>query len=157
MRRLPKDLRDYEGDEATSWNQVTKTVDMRRPKPVITIWAERNGPMNAGKREWSFGGGANNQGPYKGYTMLVPGTMTYLAMSVTSNNSSIRPAASVGILVNRRKTRHRVYKSDKYYLTYGKLVPPIKLNQKDVIDFVTETSNSDVQSAVISVLIELDL
>ena len=119
--------------------------------------AERNGPMNAGKREWSFGGGANNQGPYKGYTMLVSGTMIHLAMSVTSNNINIRPAASISIIVNRRKTKHRVYKSDKYYLTYGKIVPPIKLDQADVIDFVTETSNSDVQRAVISVLIELNL
>ena len=49
VRGLPKNLRDYKGDEATSWNQVTKTVDMRKPKPVITIWAEQNGPLAVGK------------------------------------------------------------------------------------------------------------
>ena len=130
---------------------------MRKPKPVITVWAERNGPLNAGKREWSFGGGANNQGPFKGYTMMVPGTMIYIGISVTSNNSSIRPAASIGIMVNKRKTGHSYNKSNNVYVAYCNVNPLLKLDEGDVIDFVTQTSNSDVQSAVISVLIELDL
>ena len=35
---------------------VTKNyVDSR--KPLITIWAQENGPLNSGQDEWSFGGG----------------------------------------------------------------------------------------------------
>ena len=51
MGGLPRDLRPYKGDEATSWTQAVKTaanafqaaVDKR--KPLITVWAENKRSM----------------------------------------------------------------------------------------------------------------
>ena len=37
---------------------VTKQyVDSHHRKPLITIWAQENGPLNSGEYEWSFGSG----------------------------------------------------------------------------------------------------
>ena len=90
--------------------------------------------------------------------MMVPGKIIHMGMSITTNNISVRPAAAVGILVNRRKTKYILYKSDKYHMNYGPLVPPpLKLESADVIDFITENTCPEVKSAVVSLLIELDL
>ena len=115
------------------------------------------GPLTVGKREWSFGDGADSKGPYNGYTMMVRGKVIHIGMSITTNNISDKPAATIGIQVNFRKTRYLFYKSDKYHASCGLLVPPLKLQPADVIDFISESNCPEVKSAVISLLIELDL
>ena len=60
VRGLPRDLRPYKGDEATSWNQVVRTAAdafeaaVDRHKPMITVWAEQKRSMLDNRYEWSF-------------------------------------------------------------------------------------------------------
>ena len=156
VRGLPKNLRDYKSDEATSWNQITKTVAMR--KPVITIWAEQNGPLTAGNREWSFGDSANGTSRYiMGYPMVTKGRILSASLATSIEDRSNRPEAIVSIMINWRYTGYTVRRpaqSDQTSVTY---VKPLEVGIAKLIGFRTETTNPEVKTAVISLLIELDL
>ena len=156
VRGLPKDLRDYEGDEATSWNQVTKKVAMR--KPLIAVWAEQTGPLTAGKREWSFGDGSNRSPPYyNGYSMPASGRILRISINIATSGRHVTPAAKVRIMINGAPTSYFVSKpngSSSFSVIFG---TPLKVRGASVIDFKTETSSSEIKGATVSLLIELDL
>ena len=156
VRGLLKDLREYKGDEATSWNQVEKT--MATHKPVITVWAEQNGPLTAGEREWSFGDGATGTTLRKGYTMMAPGRILRAGLAVATNNPSLLPAASVLILVNGIPTQYGVImKTNVSHSVSIRYLNPLEVNRTQVIGLKTLTSSPEVKSATVSLLIELDL
>ena len=105
VRGLPRDLRPYKGDEATSWNQVVRTaadafeaaVDKR--KPVITVWAEQKRGMLDNRYEWSFGSDAARGLADGGYPMMAAGKVLRMGLSTTNPHTGIA-AARVNIAVN---------------------------------------------------------
>ena len=160
VRGLPKDLREYKGDEAASLNQVAQTVAMR--KPVITVWAEQNGPLTAGEREWSFGDSATGNAPSKGYTMLAPGRILRAGLVVATGNPGcsnpyLAPEAHVSVLVNGKPTPYGVKKPNGSYSVSTQFLKPLEVARTHVIGLKTETSSPEVKSAMVNLLIELDL
>ena len=105
VRGLPRDLRSYKGDEATSWNQVVKTASsafeaaVDRRKPLITVWAEENEPIAENEYEWSFGKGASVGNTDRGYPMLAAGRILRMGLAATTSGSA-PAAASVNVVVN---------------------------------------------------------
>ena len=112
VRGLPRDLRPYKSDEATSWNQVVTTagdafeaaVDafeaaVDRRKPMITVWAEQKRSMLDNRYEWSFGSEAARGLADGGYPMMAAGRVLRMGLSTTAPHNLIS-AALVNISVN---------------------------------------------------------
>jgi len=130
-------------------------------EPVITIWAERYGPINSLQCEWSFGSSAaGGRGHRKlGYTMMADGKVLRMGMSAQVDGHPVDAPARVNITVNRRGRG----------LDYGVLIPansyhgttvfdqPLELRSGMRINFQSFSNNPAVTSAVVSILIELDI
>ena len=105
VRGLPRDLRPYKGDEATSWNQVVRTAAdafeaaVDRRKPMITVWAEQKRSMLDNRYEWSFGSDAARGLADGGYPMMAAGRVLRMGLSTTAPHNLI-PTALVNISVN---------------------------------------------------------
>ena len=159
MRGLPKDLRSYKGDEATSWNQVVKTASsafeaaVDRRKPLITVWDEKNGPIAENEYEWSFGnGGGNTDG---GYPMLAAGRVLRMGLAATTSGSA-PAAASVNIVVSGvANMSYGVTKPSGQYSSTSTFRTPLELARGDIINFRSASVNTEVTTAVVSLLIEL--
>ena len=86
---------------------VTKHyVDSR--KPLITIWAQEVGPLNAGEYEWSFGSGEYTSAKC-GYCMPVNGSIIRGSLSSISDGSTSH-YAEVAIVINGRVTSNVITK-----------------------------------------------
>ena len=161
MRGLPKDLRSYKGDEATLWNQVVKTASsafeaaVDRRKPLITVWAEKNGPIAENEYEWSFGNGASGGNTDGGYPMLAAGRVLRMGLAATTSGSAAA-AASVNIVVSRvANMSYGVTKPSGQYSSTYTFRTPLELARGDIINFRSASVNTEVTTAVVSLLIEL--
>lgn len=141
-------------DPAEPQDAATKKyVDNR--KPLITVWAEENGSMAKDEYEWSFGNGAAGGNADRGYPMLAAGRVLRMGLAVSG---SAPAAASVNVVANR-----------VVYMSYGVTKPsdqnsgtsifriPLELARGDRVNFRSASTNSGVTTAVVSLLIELDL
>lgn len=141
-----------EPQDAATKNYVDTLV--RRNKPLITVWAERKGTLGTGRYEWSFGAGANLH--MHGYTMMAAGRV--LRMGLTATRTTAPPSSTATVVIMVNGTTHASYgaTTDKYSgtNTFG---TPLELSQGDRVNFASATTNDDVLTAVVSVLIELDL
>lgn len=140
-------------DPAEPQDAATKNyVDSR--KPLITVWAERKGTLGTGRYEWSFGAGANL--PMHGYTMMAAGRVLRMGLTATRSTAPPSTTATVVIVVNETTQTSYGVTSDQYSgtKTFG---TPLELAQGDRVNFRSATTNEDVLTAVVSVLIELDL
>jgi hypothetical protein len=127
-------------------------VDSR--KPVITIWAQENGPLNRGQYEWSFGGGDTPQ--MNGYCMPVSGRI--LRGSLSSINGINPPdQADINIVISGRATGHLVLKLAGEFSSTSVFNPPIEVSQNDRINFRTNVNDVTATNSIASLLIELDL
>ena len=90
-------------------------VDSR--KPLITIWAQENGPLNAGEYEWSFGSGDLYTLAKCGYCMPAAGRILRGSLSsvTDSPNSGPSPTAIVDITINGQHTRRGITKTNIDY------------------------------------------
>jgi len=130
-------------------------------KPVIKIWAERYGPINSLQYEWSFGSSAaGGRGHRKlGYVMMADGRVLRMGMSAQVDGRPVDAAARVTIVVNGTGRG----------LDYGVLLPansyhgtvvfeqPLELRRGMRINFQSYSNNPAITSAVVSLLIELDI
>ena len=85
-------------------------VDSR--KPLITIWAQENGPLNSGEYEWSFGSGDLYTLAKCGYCMPAAGRILRGSISSahdSDNTDDIRPAV-VRIVINGQVTPYAILK-----------------------------------------------
>ena len=163
VRGLPKDLRAYRGDEATSWNQAVKTaanafqaaVDKR--KPLITVWAENKRSMVNNRYEWSFGSDAARGLAQWGYPMMAAGKVLRMGLSTTAPHNA--PAtASVNIVVSGvANMSYGVTNPSGQYSSTSTFRTPLELTRGDVINFRSSSSNPEIAGAQVALLIELDL
>ena len=146
---------------------VTKTyVDdqVSSRKPMITVYAEENGPLSDGSSEWSFGNGVHDRDHNFGYCMPAAGRIIKGTLSAVSQNDAIdaagQPAgyARVNILKNGIElTDQSIVKEDGEWGGCVSFNPPLELNAGDRINFISKTNNTNVTAAIVSVLVELDV
>ena len=108
------------GNPTSAQDVVTKQyVDSR--KPLITIWAQENGPPNRGEYEWSFGSGDLYTLAKCGYCMPALGWIIRGSISSahdSDNTDDIRPAV-VRIVINGQVTRKRNIKTELTIFSHG--------------------------------------
>ena len=131
-------------------------VDSR--KPLITIWAQENGPLNSGEYEWSFGSGDLYTLAKCGYCMPAAGRILRGSLSsvTDSPNSGPSPPAIVEIAINGQRTRKAITKDIDYSNTTV-FSPSIEVAQNDRINFRTVVDTANAVNNIVSLLIELDL
>jgi hypothetical protein len=123
-------------------------------KPVITVWAEENGTLEPGKYEWSFGNGLKNS--HTGYTVLAKGRVIRAGLSVKDRDGT----AAVTITVNKEDSGYLVIKQDGRYSGVEIFDIPLEVDVGDILNFKTLASSGNrgnIESGIVSVLIELDL
>ena len=130
-------------------------------KPLITIWAQENGPLNRGEYEWSFGSGDLYTLAKCGYCMPAPGRILRGSISSahdSDNTDDIRPAV-VRIVINGQMTGidNEILKPNGVFSHTDVFNPPIRLAQNDRINFRTFSNTSNAVNTIVSLLIELDL
>ena len=133
-------------------------VDSR--KPLITIWAQENGPLHAGEYEWSFGSGDLYTLAKCGYCMPAPGRILRGSLSSVTDDR-VRGASQrsiVNIAINGRvDILKQIIKPSGSYSDTTVFNPPIRVAQNDRINFKTFIGASDAVNNIVSLLIELDL
>ena len=128
-------------------------VDSR--KPLITIWAQENGPLNAGEYEWSFGSGDLYTLAKCGYCMPAAGRILRGSLS-SVNGDNPSGHAIVSVVINGRVMAH-ITKPAIVFSQTEILNPSIRLAQNDRINFKTNWNTLDATNNIVSLLIELDL
>ena len=126
-------------------------------KPLIEIWAQENGPLNAGEYEWSFGSGDLYTLAKCGYCMPAAGRILRGSMS-SVNGANASGDARVAIVINGQVTRNFITKLDGFYsFTDSPYYPPTELGMNDRINFQTKWNTANATNNIVSLLIELDL
>jgi len=157
IRNLPEPEQD---DEAATKGYVDQRV--RQMKPVITIWAERYGPIDSLEFEWSFGSSAAAEGRGHrkfGYTMMTDGRVLRMGMSAHVDGRPVDASARVTIAVNGRGRGlgYSVLIPPNSYHGTTEFDQPLELRSGMRINFQSFSNNPAVTSAVVSLLIELDI
>ena len=141
-----------EDDDATT----KRYVDSR--KPLITIWAQENGPLNAGEYEWSFGSGDLYTHAKCGFCMPASGRIIRGSISSVGDSAGNSGRVQVEIIVNGLSVGPGIIltKHNRRY-SYTQTLNPIRLVENDRINFKTNYNTSDATNTIVSLLIELDL
>ena len=132
-------------------------VDSR--KPLITIWAQENGPLNTGEYEWSFGSGDLYTLKNCGYCMPASGRILRGSLSGVSE-SGAAPAGNtaVRIVKNGRAIPGNILTRPGGYYSYTQtFTSPTRVAKNDRINFQTYVGTTDTTNNIVSLLIELDL
>ena len=135
-------------------NEVNKTVDGR--KPLITVWAEQHGGINAGAYEWSFGNGVKHNTD-RGYVMMAAGRVIRMSLTATAGGTWAGKTRVNMVVSQTEKTAYFVVKPKNVFFGTSTFETPLELAQGDRINFKSVTTNSAVTSGNVCVLIELDL
>ena len=99
-------------------------------KPLITIWAQENGPLNRGEYEWSFGSGDLYTLAKCGYCMPTSGRILRGSISSahdSDNTDDIRPAVAK-IVINGQVTRNEILKPNGVFSHTDVFNPPFLLS-----------------------------
>ena len=130
-------------------------VDSR--KPLITIWAQENGPLNGGEYEWSFGSGDLYTLAKCGYCMPAAGRILRGSLS-SVNGDNPSDTAFISIVLNGQVIpRYTIQKSANVYSNRLTYQPPIEVVQNYRINFRTTLSTLNATNNIVSLLIELAL
>ena len=132
-------------------------VDTHR-KPLITIWAQENGPLNSGEHEWSFGSGDLYTHANCGFCMPASGRIIRGSLSSVGESGGTAGHVMVRIVKNGRVVGAAIAKIAAQY-SYTKTFYPnnIELAKNDRINFKTGFNTPDAVNTIASLLIELDL
>ena len=122
-------------------------------KPLITIWSQQKGSLNAGQFEWSFGAGDVSQ--LSGYYMPVPGRIIRGVIS-SINGQNASGLCTVSVVIGGNPNPQLLIKAPNAYSSIITFNPPIELSQYDRINFQTN-SNAAATDNIVSLLIEVDL
>ena len=138
-----------------------KTIQPARPtpKPIITVMAEEKGAMTDGHYEFSFGNGSSGgEHAYGGNCMSAPGRIIRGSLTATEQRIILGRELKVNIVVNgKEQVLESIVKKTGDICSCTTFRKPIELNQCDVINFISRTTNNKITNAYVSVLIELDL
>ena len=123
-----------------------RTIHPRVPiniKPIITVWAEEKGPLGNGHYEFPFGNGiSGSEHAYGGYCMSAPGRMIRGSLTATESRVILSQEVKVNIVVNGiEQINHSIVKKSGDICSCAIFRKPIELNQCDVINFISRTSN----------------
>lgn len=131
-------------------------VDSR--KPVIAIWAEKNGRLSSNRYEWSFGDkakGSDHQN--NGYCMPTSGKIIAYSLTAVADTSQAG-AINIGIVINGvTLTDPTIIKSADVWSSHNTLNNPVTLYPGDRINFMSKTTDNTVTACIVSLLIELDI
>ena len=144
--------------EPTEDNDATtkRYVDSR--KPLITIWAQENGPLNSGEHEWSFGSGDLYTHGNCGYCMPTSGRIIRGSLSSVGESGGTSGRVMVNIILNGGTVGFNfLTKPARRYSHTQTFTNPIRLVENDRINFITHINTSDATNTIVSLLIELDL
>ena len=132
-------------------------VDTHR-KPLITIWAQENGPLNSGEHEWSFGSGDLYTHANCGFCMPASGRIIRGSLSSVGESGGTSGNVAVKIIKNGRSVGSNILtKPARRYSHTQTFTNPIRLVENDRINFITHINTSDATNTIVSLLIELDL
>ena len=123
------------------------------------MWAEEKGSLVNGHYEFSFGNGnSGSEHAYGGYCMSAPGRIIRGSLTVTESKIILTDEVKVNIVVNGiEQVNHSIVEKSGDICSCSIFRGPIELNQCDVINFISRTTNSKITNAYVSILIELDL
>ena len=152
-----------QGDEAVS---QFETVDIiteafkyfrKTIKPLVTIYAEEYGSLKNGEYEWSFANGVSGGNSERGYPMAVSGRLKYMSLAITTPSS--RPSETrVEIVINGVVNHsYGVTKPLGQFSSSTEFQTPLSLAKGDMITFRTASTNTEVSSAVVAAILELDI
>ena len=171
------DSNEVEGDLSMNTHNITNLAEpinirdavnkryVDRRKPVITIWAQENGPLGVSYYEWAFGSGDTFQ--VGGYCMPAPGRIIRGSISSTDRNSTRiyttssgtpprQGAVDINIVISGQVTSNSITKPNDTYYNTNTYNPPIEVAQGSTINFRTN-SNSTLTCHIAALLIELDI
>ena len=138
-----------------------KTIQPARPipKPIINVWAEEKGALGNGHYEFSFGNGCSGaEHAYGGYCMSAPGRIIRGSLTATESRIILAEEIKVNIVVNgKEQVNQSIVKKSGDICSCTIFLDPIELNQCNVINFISRTTNDKITNAYVSILIELDL
>ena len=152
----------------TEFEKVSTEFDKVKNKRIITIWAERAGPLINGEM-LSFGNGGREE--KVGYTMMYNGRILKMGMSThpTGQDPGSNITASVSIAVNGQQQafvhlEKIIYNIANYESMIGqgwvkKFDTPLEVSAGDIIGFKINNSanNNNAKNTVVSAMIEIDL
>ena len=143
------------GDPINNKDVVNKRYVDRNfvKKPIITIWAQQKGSLNAGQYEWSFG--SADTPLLSGYCMPVSGRVIRGCLS-SINGQNASGLCTVSIVIEDQSNSQLLIKPPNAYSGIITFNPPIELSSYDRINFRTH-SNTAATDSMVSLLIELDL
>ena len=152
-----------QGDEAVSQFETVDIISeafkyfRNTIKPLITIYAEEYGSLKNGEYEWSFGNGVAGGNSERGYPMAVSGRLKYMSLAVTTSSS--RPSeARVEIVINGVANRsYGVTKPLGQFSSSTEFQPGLSLAKGDMINFRSASTNSEVTSAVVACILEINI
>ena len=149
-------------DEAISSYHVIDLImkafksDRRARRPLITVYADEYGSLTKGEYEWSFGNGVSGGNSERGYPMAVSGRLKYMSLAITTSSS--RPSeVRVEIVINGVLNHlYGVTKPFGQFSSFTEFQTPLALAHGDMLNFRTATTNSEVSSAVVACILEID-
>ena len=139
-----------------------RTIHLSVPiniNPIITVWAEEIGSLGDGYYGFSFGNGSSgSEHAYGGYCMSTPGRIIRGNLTATESRIILSQEVKVNIVVNGiERANHSIVTKSGYICSCVIFRDPIELNQCDIINFISRTTDSKITNAYVSILIELDL
>ena len=142
--------------EPTELQDATTKQYVDSRKPLITIWAQENGPLNYGEYEWSFGSGDLYTHKNCGFCMPASGRIIRGSISSVSESGGTAEFVAVRIVVNGQSTND-VTKATGLYSNTRIYNNNIELAKNDRINFRTSRNTPNATNTIVSLLIELDL
>ena len=128
------------------------------------MWAEEKGSLGDGHYIFSFGNGSSgSERAYEGYCMSALRRIIRGSLTATESRIILSEEVKVNIVVNGiERVNHSIVKKSGDICSCVTFRDLIELNQCDIINFISKTTNSKitnayVSNAYVSILIELDL
>ena len=134
-----------------------RTIQPAAPiKPIITVWVEEKGPLGDGHYEFSFGNGSSGaEHAYGSYCMSASGRIIRGSLTATQSKIILSEKVKVNIVVNgKEQVNHSIVKKSGDICSCTIFRDPVELDQCDVINFISKTTNSKITNAYVSILIE---
>ena len=144
----PVDEKDAVNNDYVDGRTIHPSVPINI-KPTITVLAEEKGSLGDGHYEFSFGNGSSgSEHSYGGYCMSAPGRIIQGSLTATESRIILSQEVKVNIVVNGiDQINHSIVKKSGDICSCVIFHDPIELNQCDVINFISRTTNSKITNA----------